>query len=373
MDCNYNLLTPASIQSLAPYIPGKTIEQVAIEQGITDIIKLASNENPLGCSPLVHHALSHLSKQTVSLYPNSVSHAFRHQLAHFLQIDSEQLVLSNGSDAIYGLLLTLFALQTDKHVLTHQYAFSTYEIQAKTLGIPIVITPTRGWEVDIDAIINTCNEKTALIFLANPNNPTGLLIKHAEIERLLANIPSTAILVLDEAYYEFASDVYQADSLGLLSKYSNLIITRTFSKVYGLAGLRLGYGIANPEIIALLYKIQLPFAVNIAAMTAASAAIKDQDFIHQTLEVNRQGIQQMQIGLDRLNIPHLPTTTNFITIDCQTDGGPIFQRLQQHGIIVRPLHPYGMANYLRVTIGLEEQNKRFLLALAEVLNRKEKL
>ncbi|MDP3705802.1 MAG: histidinol-phosphate transaminase [Legionellaceae bacterium] len=367
MSYDFIKLTHPGIQSLTPYVPGKTIEEVAREQGLTDIIKLASNENAWGCSPTVRQALSLLSDQTISSYPNSVSHPFRHKLAQHLGVNTDMLTLSNGSDLLMCILLICFALHSNKHVLTHDFAFSTYEIQAKTLGVPIVITPAPNWQVDIDAVISTCNDKTALIFLANPNNPTGLLISHAEIIRLIESIPQTTILVLDEAYYEYARAEYQANSIDLLAKHPNLVITRSFSKAYGLAGLRLGYALSDPQITKLLYSIQLPFAVNNVAMAAASAAIDDQAFIEKTLRLTALGIQQMKLGLDKLNIFHLPTVTNFITIDCNTDGWPIFQRLQEHGIIVRPLHAYGMNNYLRVTIGTEEQNKRFLDTIQDIL------
>ncbi|MDP3561032.1 MAG: histidinol-phosphate transaminase [Legionellaceae bacterium] len=366
MDYNFKELAHPGIRTLKPYIPGKTIEEVAKEHGVTDIIKLASNENAWGCSPAVHDALSNLSNQTLSLYPQSVNHALRQKLAEFLGIEADMLMLSNGSDLIYGLLLTCFALQSDKHVLTHRYAFSTYEIQANTLGIPIVITPTNNWRVDIDAILDTCNVKTALIFLANPNNPTGLLINHADITRLLNGIPKTTLLVVDEAYYEYAYAEYQANTIELLAKHPNLIITRTFSKAYGLAGLRLGYAIADPQIINLLYSIQLPFTVNIAAMTAAQAALDDQLFIKKTIRLTKDGITQMQQGLDELGISYLPTSGNFITMDCNTDGNIVFQQLQKYGIIVRPLHPYAMNNYLRVTIGTEEQNNRFIKTIQQL-------
>jgi len=362
-------LTHPGIQSLSPYVPGKTIEEVAREQGITDIIKLASNENAWGCSTAVHRVLTELSNQMISLYPNSISHPFRDKLAHFLGVKTNMLTLSNGSDLIMCLLLICFALHSDKHVLTHDYAFSTYEIQANTLGIPICITPTHNWQVDIDAMINTCTTKTALIFLANPNNPTGLLIPHGEIKRLIESIPKTTILVLDEAYYEYARTVYQANSIELLAKHPNLVITRSFSKAYGLAGLRLGYALADPDITKLLYSVQLPFAVNHVAMAAASAAIDDQAFIERTVELTAQGRQQLQRGLDKLNIAHLPSTTNFITMDCGMDGGIVFQQLQTYGIIVRPLHAYRMDNYIRVTIGTAEQNKRFLETIALILNK----
>lgn len=367
MPCDYDLLPHAGIQTLVPYVPGKSIEEVANERGLTDIIKLAGNENPLGCSPKVLQALANLSGPKIATYPMSVIHPLRHKLADKLGVDTDMIALSNGSDALFCSLLTCFALHNNKHILTHDYAFSSYAIQAKTLGIPVVSTGVNSkFEVDIDAMIDACNENTALIFIANPNNPTGLLVKPEEIQRLLENTPATTLFVLDEAYYEY-SRLGLGPTKTLLQKHPNLVITRTFSKAYGLAGFRLGYAITNPQIAALLYRIQLPFAVNIAALTAGFAALDDDDFIHQTVQLNKQGLKQMQHGLDSLGLTHLPSSGNFITLNCKTDALPVYQRLQNHGIIVRPLHPYGLNTYLRVTIGTQEQNIRFLNTLSREL------
>ncbi|MDF1757136.1 MAG: histidinol-phosphate transaminase [Legionellaceae bacterium] len=364
MKYNYKNLTHHGIQSLKPYIPGKSIEEVAREQGITDIIKLASNENVWGCSEKVIQALQDLSTQNLSLYPASICHPFREQIAKFLNVETEMLTLSNGSDLLICLLLICFALHNDKHILTHDHAFISYQIQAKTLGIPVVSTPTKNWEVDIDAMINACTEKTAMIFLANPNNPTGGLISYEDVKRLIESIPETTILVLDEAYYEYAKADFKGNSIDLVKKHSNMVVIRTFSKAYGLAGLRLGYAISNPQITQLLYSVQLPFAVNIASLTAASVALKDQDFIDKVLSLTNQGLQQMRDGLDNLNIPYLPSSANFITIDCGRDGNDVFDFLQKTGIITRPLHPYNMSNFLRITIGTKEHNERTLSALS---------
>lgn len=365
MSCDFYALPHAGIRSLDPYIPGKSIEEVAKEQGLTDIIKLASNENPLGCSPQVKSSLANLSYQQLSIYPSSLIHPLRQQLADFYQVSPEQILLSNGSDLIFCLLLTAFAAHQDKHILTHDYAFLSYSIQAKTLLIPVVSTKVlANYAVDIEAMIQACNEKTALIFIANPNNPTGLWIEPAELTRLLASIPATTLLVLDEAYYEYSAQQCPTHFIDLLNKYPNLVLTRTFSKAYGLAGLRLGYAIAHPQIIDILYRLQLPFAVNQAALQAGLAALADQAFLAQTLQVTAQGIQQMQYGLDQLQLTYFPTKANFITVNCQRDAAPIYQTLQQHGIIVRPLHPYELNNYLRITIGTAEQNERFLAKLA---------
>ncbi len=372
MPCDYDQLPHAGIRDLIPYVPGKSSDELARERGLTRIIKLASNENPLGCSPLVTQALTHLAPQKIAAYPMSVNHPLRQKLADSSGVDTEMITLGNGSDSLFCLLLTCFALHNNKHILTHQYAFSSYAIQAKTLGIPVVTTAVNSdFSVDVDALINACNEHTALIFLANPNNPTGLLIDHTEIKRLLEHIPETTLFVLDEAYFEYTCRfglsptpsscwAKAQPTIELLKKHPNLVITRTFSKAYGLAGLRLGYAIANPQITALLYRIQLPFVVNIAALTAGFAALDDEDFIQKTVQVNNQGLKHMQQGLHALGFTQLPSSANFITFDCNRDCLPIYQELQHHGIIVRPLHPYGLKNYLRVTIGTEEQNHFFL-------------
>lgn len=368
MPCDYDQLPHAGIRNLMPYIPGKSSEELAKERGLTDILKLAGNENALGCSPRVVSALANLTGHKIATYPMSIHHPLRQRLADKLGIKKDMLTFGNGSDSLFCSLLTCFALHTDKHILTHDYAFSSYAIQAKTLGIPVVSTHVKSnWEVDIDAIIHACNESTALIFISNPNNPTGLLIHRDDITRLITSIPETTLLVLDEAYYEYVNDSDKGYSINLLNKHHNLIITRTFSKAYGLAGLRLGYVIAHPKITALLYRIQLPFAVNIAALTAASAALEDEGFIEQTQQFTHLGLKQVQDGLTAMGLTHLSSAGNFITFDCNKDSMSIYQGLQEYGIIVRPLHPYGLTQYLRVTIGTDDQNTRFLNTLAKEL------
>lgn len=372
MPCDFLLLPHAGIQTLAPYVPGKSAEALAKEQGLTDIIKMASNENPLGCSPLVTKALASMSAKQIATYPISAHHPLCSKIATFLGVDAEMITLSNGSDLLYPLLINCFALHQGKHILVHDYAFIVYSIFAKTQGVPVVSTPLQAhWRVDIDAMIAACNEKTALIFLANPNNPTGARIPQTEIIRLLDHIPTCTIVVLDEAYYEFKVSLAENDSLALLAKYPNLVITRTFSKAYGLAGLRIGYAIAQPDISQILLKVLPSFTVSQAALVAAEAALDDQAFIQQTIELNQQGLQQLKAGIKQLELDYLPTEGNFITIDCRQDGGPIYQRLQRFGLIVRPLHAYGLNNFLRVSVGTPAQNTRFLNALPTCLSTKE--
>jgi histidinol-phosphate aminotransferase len=364
MSIDFQQLPHAGIRNLVPYKPGKSIEELANEKGITDIIKMASNENPLGCSPLALKALHSIPSHRVSSYPSPHNHPLMSKLAKHLNISTEQLFLSNGSDYIFSILLNCFALHRNKHILTHEYAFSTYEIQAHTLNIPVCITPVNMyWEVKIDSLISACNAYTALIFIANPNNPTGLLIPQEEIKRLLEHIPPETILVLDEAYFEYAEDEVSCNSIDWLREHPNLVITRTFSKLYGLAGLRLGYAIAHPSIIALLGRAQLPFAVNQAALHAAFTALDDRQFVMDSLKNNQLGLAKIRQGFDALQLHYLPSFCNFLTFNSKADGMKLYDYLLEQGIIIRPLHPYKMNEYLRVTVGTEEQNTRFLSAL----------
>jgi len=371
MPIDFKQLPHQGIQSLIPYKPGKSIEELAREKNLTDIIKLASNENPLGCSPMALSAIRAMSPHLLATYPSPINHNLMPKLAAKLGVDVSQVFVSNGSDYVFSILLNCFALHTGKHILTHDYAFSTYAIQAHAFHIPVRQVPIKqNWEVDIDALIDACTPETGLLFIANPNNPTGLLIDQSEIKRLIENIPATTIVVLDEAYYEYAADQLAYNSLDWLAEHPNLVISRTFSKIYGLAGMRLGYAVAHPDIISLLQRVQLPFAVNQAALTAAAAAIDDDEFMQLSLKINKQGLKQMRQGLDNIGLTYLPSACNFLTIDCKEDGLIIYNFLLEHGIIVRPLHPYKMNNYIRVTVGTHEQNIRILTALTEFYSNK---
>ena len=365
----YEVTTHPGILSLKPYVPGKAIEELAREQGLTNIIKLASNENPLGCSPLAKKALDQMSVHQLALYPSPLNHPLYDKLAAQFGIDRRQLILSNGSDFLFWYLLTVLALGQDKCMVTHQFAFSTYAIQAQTLGIPVITTPVdTNYAIDIDAMLMTCQKHAvAIIFIANPNNPTGVLTSRADILRLLEGVPKTTVLVLDEAYHEYAYPQGDLYSLELQRKFPNLVLTRTFSKIYGLAGLRLGYAIADPAIIELLLRVQLPFTVNQPALVAAYAALDDFAFLERTIALNHMGLTQMREGLDILGVNYLPSHTNFLTINCGRSSIPVYEQLLSQGIIVRPLIPYGLMNHLRVTIGTEAQNERFLKQFKRII------
>jgi len=369
MPCDFQQLPHQGIQTLEPYIPGKSIDELANELGLTDIIKLASNENPFGTSPSVQKALASMTGLDLATYAIATNHPLRQKLADKWGVPKDMLLLGNGSDALIPLLQLSFALHTNKHILTHQYAFIAYQIHAKTLGIPVVTTPLHAnWQVNIDAMIQSCHSQTALIFLANPNNPTGVPIAPSEIDRLLQQIPEETIVVLDEAYYEFTDPCQQFNAIAALKKYPNLVVTRTFSKAYGLAGLRLGYLIANPTIISILLRALPPFTVNQAALVAGFTALDDAAFLKKTLDNNREGIEQIQQAFDELKIDYIKTSANFILFRCKNDSLKLYKNLQACGIIVRPLHAYGLNSHLRVTVGTPLQNNRFLDKLKELYN-----
>lgn len=372
MTIDYQRIPHQGIQTLSPYKPGKSIDELAKEKGLTDIIKMASNENPLGCSPKVREALANMSATTIAAYPAPAHHPLLNKLADRLAIAPGQIILSNGTDLIFFFLLTAFGLYHKKKVVTHKQAFISYAIQAQTLGLDVNEVPLKdNFELDIDAMISaTQNEQASLLFLANPNNPTGILTPHQDILRLLNSVPKSTLVVLDEAYHEYACGLDDNTTRLLLDDHPNLVLTRTFSKLYGMAGLRLGYAMASPDIISILQRIQPPFMVNRASLDAANAALDDHDFIKQSLETNTRGRQQLLNGFKELGIDSIPSQTNFITFDCKKESLPIYEQLLASGIIVRPLHPYGLNQHLRVSIGTEQQNQRFLDALAVILNPK---
>lgn len=367
MPCDYYQLPHEGIQSLNPYVPGKSAASIKAKHS-HDVIKLASNENPLGCSKQVIQALSELTPHQLATYTTNSDHALREILAKHIGVETDMVAMGNGSDTLFSLLFTCFALHTGRKILTHDYAFVTYKVQANTLGIPFVSTPIYpDWSVNIDAMIKVVDsENIGIICIANPNNPTGIAIPAGEIQRLLEHIPNSTILVLDEAYHEFHAD--NTYSMKLLKKYPNLVITRTFSKVYGLASLRLGYSIASPVITSLLYRIQLPFVVNAAVMQAAIAALDDQDFVKRTVALNEIGLKQVHDGLTDLGCPPLPSQGNFVMFEYVSDSMPLHRSLQDYGIIIRPLISMGLTQHFRVSIGTEEQNTRFLTTLKECQN-----
>lgn len=355
------------ILQLKPYQPGKPIAEVQQEHGLTEVIKLASNENPLGCSPQVHTRLT-LAFADIMRYPDGSSFALKAVLAKHWQVSEQQLLMGNGSEDVLRMLLQTFVFG-DKELIISQYGFIAYRILAQSLGIKVNTIAEQQFRTDLQAIADAITPQTGMIILANPNNPTGTYVSQEALEAFLERIPPHVFVVCDEAYYEYVAAEDYPQTLALLAKYPNLIVTRTFSKAYGLAGLRVGYGIAHEKVIDLVNRIRQPFNVNHLGQIAAEAALADQAFMQQGVLLNEQGKQQLYAGLTALGVNYIPSAANFILVELKRSGAEIFQALLKKGIIVRPLDPYQLSHYVRISIGTEAENIQCLKALAAVLTK----
>lgn len=365
MHCDYLSLPHAGIQALQPYQPGKPIEELERELGLRNIVKLASNENPLGPSPLVLQSLAAADKR-ISLYPDGNGFVLKQALQDKFKVEAARFTLGNGSNDLLDLLARVFA-GPGQEVLYSQYGFAVYPIVALACNARPVCVPAQAWGHDLAAMAAAVNERTSLIFLANPNNPTGTYFSRSAFEELMARIPSRVIVVLDEAYFEYVDKPDYPDGLSYLDVFPNLVVLRTFSKAYGLAGLRVGYSVSSKVIADLLNRVRQPFNVNSLALQAAALALSDEKHLQQAVQMNRQGLQQVAEGLQALGLSCIPSVGNFIAVDFKTEASAINQALLQRGVIVRPIANYGMPNFLRISIGLPEENMRFLKALAECL------
>ncbi|NQZ54548.1 MAG: histidinol-phosphate transaminase [Piscirickettsiaceae bacterium] len=351
------------VAKLQPYVPGKPIEELERELGINNIVKLASNENPLGPSEKVLATISNAAKE-VTRYPDGNGFALKAALAGKYHIELDQITLGNGSNDVLELIARAF-VSPDEEVMFSQYAFAVYPIVTQAIGAQAVIVPAADYGHDLNAMASLISDKTKLIFIANPNNPTGTYLGADQLEAFIDQVPQNTLVVLDEAYVEYGDQ--DVDSISWLAKYPNLIITRTFSKAYGLAGLRVGYALSNSEIADLLNRIRQPFNVNSLALATATVALSDDDYLVQTKQLNDAGMQQLIVGFDELGLSYIPSKGNFVTVDVKRNGDQVFQALLQQGVIVRPVSNYGLPHHLRVSIGLESENTRFLEALSVIL------
>jgi histidinol-phosphate aminotransferase len=362
----------SKVKQLHPYVPGRSIIEIQKQYQIQNVIKLASNENPLGCSPQVIENIHQIKAFDISIYPSMAHHNLYTSLCHFLEISKENLLISNGSDAIFSMLIQAYALAYQKKILTHQYAFMGYEIQAASFGIETLKASidAQTWLPDIDELIQLSKNNVALIFLANPNNPTGQKIQWSDIDTILNHIPKETLLVLDEAYYEYDACVHPKVS-DLLENHPNLIITRTFSKAYGLAALRVGYMLAHSEIIHTLKRIQLPFSINQIGLNAADIALRDQDFIQQSIQMNAEGMKNLLKELPVLPFKVRPSFGNFITIEYHQDIKYLVDYLESQGIIIRSLHAFGLPRVARITIGTPIENQRLIKTFKQFFSKDE--
>lgn len=355
-----------NINNLRPYSPGKPIEEVKRELGLSDIIKLASNENALGPSPRALEAIREAACG-VHHYPDAHSHELGRAVSAHLGIPPDHLLFGNGSDDIIH-LIGLTYLSAGDEVIQADPTFVRYEAAAILNHSACHKVPLRDWTHDLEGIADRINDRTRLIFIANPNNPTGTIVTQGEVEAFLRRVPSRAVVVMDEAYYEYVDHPEFPKTLDLIREGYNIVALRTFSKAYGLAGIRLGYGIARPDIIRHLNQVREPFNVSSLAQAAGIAALGDTAFVGCTVEMNREGKRAFYSAFERFGLSHTKTEGNFVWLDVGRPCVPVFEKLLRRGVIVRTGDIFGFPTHLRITIGTAEQNERFLAALEEVLS-----
>jgi histidinol-phosphate aminotransferase len=363
------MIKPAQhIYQAVPYHAGKPISALARETGIAvkNIVKLASNENPLGMSTKAMNAYIDASA-ALSRYPDPDGYDLRAALSESLHLDQDHFILGSGSNEILDMAASTF-LNSNSACVYSQYAFIVYAQATQRIGAKHVVVPALGLGHDLDSMIASCDADVRLLYVANPNNPTGTYISPNAVEKFLERVPKHVVVVLDEAYNEYLPIEMRFDSTVWVRKFPNLLVSRTFSKAYGMAGLRIGYGIAQPALINWMNRVRPAFNVTTAAQYAAIAALGDQDFLDKSFEVNRAGMRQLQTGLDRLQVKWHPSHANFLLAYFE-NASQVNASLQQIGIIVRPVAGYGLTSHLRISVGLEKENARLLGALEEILGR----
>ena len=363
-------LAPSYIRSIAPYQPGKPISELAREFGLAEssIIKLASNENPLGVSPHAQQAIR-AALEGLALYPDGNGFELKQALSRHLGVSMDQLVLGNGSNDVLELAARAFLAPANAAVYA-QHAFAVYPLVVQAMGCTGIEVPAKNFGHDLDAMlraIRSAGPDARMVFVANPNNPTGTLAPAADLERFIAALPAHVLLVLDEAYNEYLRPEHRSDSLSWLKKYPSLLITRTFSKVYGLAGLRVGYAVGSAGVADLLNRVRQPFNVNSISLAAATAALDDHAFVRRSYELNLAGMDQLTAGFKKLGLEYIPSYGNFVTFRV-SDAKAVNAALLKSGVIVRPIAGYGLPDWLRVSIGLASENARFLSSLTQALH-----
>ena len=354
------------VRTLTPYQPGKPIDELKRELGLERISKLASNENPLGCSPKVAMAVQRALPE-LARYPDGNAYYLKEALAEHLGVAPTQILPGNGSNEVLELVVRTFAGPGDE-VIYDQHAFAVYPLSTQAAGAIGVSVPSKNYAHDLEAMANAITARTKVIFLANPNNPTGTLFDAEAFERFMAQVPGEVIVVLDEAYYEYVQAPDYPDGLDYLPRYPNLLVSRTFSKVYGLAALRLGYLVGDAEIIDYLNRVREPFNVNALAQVAGIAALDDMDFVADSVNLNTDNMAWFTTELERLGLHYIPSQGNFVTVRTGPDTARVNQFLLRQGVIVRPLGGYGMDEWLRISIGTREELAHCLAALQEALN-----
>jgi histidinol-phosphate aminotransferase len=355
-----------NLACIKPYKPGKPIEDVARELKLScEIIKLASNENPVGPSPRAKAAMRRAVGE-MQLYPDDNCCYLKARLAGKFGVEPDWIILGNGSVEIF-----LFAAQAyvgpTESVVFSDGAFIMYKIATQIVGGQTVSTPMKNYAHDLEAMADAIQPNTRLLFIANPNNPTGTMVGKAEFDRFMSRVPGHVLIVVDEAYREYISDPDYPDAFKYLRDGRNVIITRTFSKIYGLAGLRIGYAFARPELLQDITKMRLPFNVSRMAQIAALAAIDDEAHVRHSMQVNDAGKEYLYAALRKMGLKFVPSYANFVLVDFGRDASPLFEKLQRKGVIARPVREYGFPNALRISIGTDPQNRKLVRSLKAVL------
>jgi histidinol-phosphate aminotransferase len=360
-------LSPSYVRAIAPYQGGKPISELAREMGLNeaDIIKLASNENPLGMSPKAQMAVEEAIYE-IARYPDGNSFALRDAVRKKYGVSPSQIVFGNGSNDILELAARAF-MQAGDEAIYSQHAFAVYPLVTQAVGAKGVVVPAKDFAHDLDGFYAAITSKTKLIFIANPNNPTGTLIAKSALKAFLTQVPSNVLVLLDEAYDEYLSSSYKSEAVDWLSEFPNLIISRTFSKAYGLAGLRVGFGLMHADVADIMNRVRQPFNVNSVAQAAAVASLADEDFVERSYAANQAGMLQLTKGFTVLGLDFIPSFGNFVSFKVQ-NAAQVNQKLLQHGVIVRPIANYEMPDYLRVSVGLFSENQRFLDVMQQILN-----
>lgn len=366
----YKLALPG-VQSLIPYQPGKSMSELERELGLSRIVKLASNENPRGPSERVLSEVRQVLAET-SRYPDGNGFSLKTALAKKLAVEKKQITLGNGSNDVLEIIARTF-LSPQCEAIFSEYAFAVYPIVTQAVGARAVVSKasTQGeyseYGHDLSAMLKLVSDKTKIVFIANPNNPTGTFLTPEQLHSFLAELPVHIICVLDEAYYEYVSSDDYPDSIDWLTLFPNLIVTRTFSKAYGLAGMRIGYSVSSAVIADLLNRVRQPFNTNLMALSAAEAALEDSEYLNETIALNQQGMDQLTRSFSGLGLNWIPSKGNFITVDMGSPAMTVYEELLKAGVIVRPIANYGLPNFLRISIGTASENTFFINALIKIL------
>ena len=354
------------VQNLPPYPPGKPIEELEREMGIFGSIKLASNENPLGSSPKAVNAITE-TLHKVNRYPDANAYYLREKLSRKFGVPMSRIMVGNGSDELIDLTLHTF-LWPDEEVIVPMPGFILYEKFAKAFDGTVITVPLSNFRIDLPAILKALSPQTKIIFINSPHNPAGTAITREETSTFLKAVPSDVIVVLDEAYIEFATDPDVVSGVEFLDSYPLLVVLRTFSKVYGLAGLRVGYGFASETIMENINCVRQPFSVNSLAQVGALAALDDDEFVDKTLTITKEGLEYLYENLNRLGLEYVPTQANFFSIRTPLGAQETYRRMLKEGVIIRPMDSFGLDDYIRINVGLPNENERFINTLEKVLS-----